>query len=30
MSLEASENIFYFLKNMPELNEDNLVNKKFF
>ena len=29
MSLEASENIFYFLKNMPELNEDNLVNKKF-
>ena len=29
MSLEASENIFYFLKNMPELNEENLVNKKF-
>ena len=29
MSLEASENIFYFLKNMPELNEKNLVNKKF-
>ena len=29
MSLEASENIFYFLKNMPDLNEDNLVNKKF-
>ena len=29
MSLEASENIFYFLKNMPELNERNLVNKKF-
>ena len=29
MSLEASENIFYFLKNMPELNEENLVNKNF-
>ena len=29
MSLEASENIFYFLKNMPELNEENLINKKF-
>ena len=29
MSLEASENIFYFLKNMPELKEENLVNKKF-
>ena len=29
MSVEASENIFYFLKNMPELNEKNLVNKKF-
>ena len=29
MSLEASQNIFYFLKNMPELNKENLVNKKF-
>mgnify|MGYP003301378497 FL=1 len=29
MSLEASENIFYFLKNMRELNVENLVNKKF-
>ena len=29
MSLEASENIFYFLKNMQELNTENLVNKKF-
>ena len=29
MSLEASQNILYFLKNMPELNKENLVNKKF-
>ena len=29
MSLEASQNIFYFLKNMPELNKENLVNRKF-
>ena len=29
MSLEASQNILYFLKNMSALNEDNLVNKKF-
>ena len=29
MSLEASQNILYFLKNMPALNDDNLVNKKF-
>ena len=29
MSLEASQNILYFLKNMPALNEDNLVNKEF-
>ncbi len=29
MSLEASQNIFYFLKNKSMLNEDNLVNKDF-
>ena len=27
MSLEASQNIVYFLKNMNELNKENLVNK---
>ena len=29
MSLEASQNIVYFLKNMNELNKENLVNKKY-
>ena len=29
MSLEASQNIVFFLKNMSELNVENLVNKKF-
>lgn len=29
MSLEASQNIFYYLKNMTKLNMENLVNKKF-
>ena len=29
MSLEASQNIFFFLNNMTELNVENLVNKKF-
>ena len=29
MSLEASQNIFYYLKNMKKLNMENLVNKKF-
>ena len=29
MSLEASQNIFFFLNNMSELNVENLVNKKF-
>ena len=29
MSLEASENIAYYLKDMPKLNKDNLVNKSF-
>ena len=29
MSLEASQNIFFFLNNMSELNDENLVNKKF-
>ena len=30
MSLEASQNIVYFLKNMNELNKENLINKKYF
>ena len=29
MSLEASQNIVFFLKNMSELNVENLVNKKY-
>ena len=29
MSLEASQNIVFFLKNMSKLNVDNLVNKKY-
>ena len=29
MSLEASQNIVFFLKNMNELNVENLVNKKY-
>ncbi len=29
MSLEASQNIVFFLKNMSELNVQNLVNKKY-
>ncbi len=29
MSLEASQNIVYFLKNMNELNKENLINKKY-
>ena len=29
MSLEASQNIVFFLNNMSELNVENLVNKKF-
>ena len=29
MSLEASENIAYYLKDMSKLNKDNLVNKSF-
>ena len=29
MSLEASQNIVFFLKNMGELNVENLVNKKY-
>ena len=29
MSLEASQNIFNYLKNMTKLNMENLVNKKF-
>jgi phosphoglycerate dehydrogenase-like enzyme len=29
MSLEASENIAYYLKNISKLNKDNLVNKSF-
>ena len=29
MSLEASQNIVFFLKNMTELNVENLVNKKY-
>ncbi len=29
MSLEASQNIVYFLKKMNELNKENLVNKKY-
>ena len=29
MSLEASQNILFFLRNMPELNKENLVNRKF-
>ena len=29
MSLEASQNIFFFLNNMSELNVENLVNKKY-
>ena len=29
MSLEASQNIVYFLKNMNELNKENLVNKRY-
>ena len=29
MSLEASQNIVYFLKNMNELNKENLINEKY-
>jgi len=29
MSLEASQNIVFFLKNMSEFNVENLVNKKY-
>ena len=29
MSLEASENIAYYLKDMSKFNKDNLVNKSF-
>ena len=29
MSLEASQNIVYFLKYMNELNKENLINEKY-